>query len=54
MLGIETKVFQLIESLSMVFVSHLSITKVIVRWTDVTDIQKKAGLLQETVKVSTR
>jgi len=29
-------------------------TKVIVRWTDVTDIQKKPGLLQETVKVSTR
>jgi len=29
-------------------------TKVIVRWTDVTDIQKKDGLLQETVKVSTR
>ena len=28
--------------------------KVIVRWTDVTDIQKKPGLLQETVKVSTR
>ena len=26
----------------------------IVRWTDVTDIQKKPGLLQETVKVSTR
>ena len=24
------------------------------RWTDVTDIEKKAGLLQETVKVSTR
>ena len=28
--------------------------QVIVRWTDVTDIQKKPGLLQETVKVSTR
>ena len=38
---------------AIVFVLQIC-TKVIVRWTDVTDIQKKAGLLQETVKVSTR
>ena len=37
---------------AIVFVLQIC-TKVIVRWTDVTDIQKKAGLLQETVKVST-
>ena len=29
-------------------------SQVMVRWTDVTDIEKKPGLLQETVKVATR
>ena len=50
MLGIETKVGV---GFVNIYLNHILI-KVIVRWTDVTDIQKKAGLLQETVKVSTR
>lgn len=29
-------------------------TKVMLRWTDVVDIEKRAGIIQETVKVSTR